>query len=49
VATGCDGVFIETHVKPEEALSDKDNTIAFSAMGQLWRTLRKIDEVVRLA
>ena len=49
VATGCDGVFIETHVKPAEALSDKDNTIAFSAMGQLWGTLRKIDNVVRLA
>ena len=49
VATGCDGVFIETHVKPEEALSDKDNTIPFAAVSQLWRTLGKIDDVVRLA
>lgn len=49
VATGCDGVFIETHVKPEEALSDKDNTIPFSAVSQLWRTLGKIDDVVRLS
>lgn len=49
VATGCDGVFIETHVKPEEALSDKDNTIPFSTVGALWQTLRKIDDVVRLA
>ena len=49
VATGCDGVFIETHVKPEEALSDKDNTIPFSAVSQLWRTLGKIDDDVRLA
>ncbi len=49
VATGCDGVFIETHVKPEEALSDKDNTIPFSAVSQLWRTLGKIDHAVRLA
>ena len=49
VATGCDGVFIETHVKPEEALSDKDNTIPFSAVSQLWRTLGKIDDAVRLA
>jgi 2-dehydro-3-deoxyphosphooctonate aldolase (KDO 8-P synthase) len=49
VATGCDGVFIETHVKPEEALSDRDNTIPFSAVSQLWRTLGKIDDAVRLA
>lgn len=49
VATGCDGVFIETHVRPEEALSDKDNTIPFSAVSQLWRTLGKIDDAVRLA
>lgn len=49
VATGCDGIFIETHVKPEEALSDKDNTIPFSAVSQLWRTLGKIDHAVRLA
>ncbi len=49
VATGCDGVFIETHVKPEEALSDKDNTIPFAAVSQLWRTLGKIDDAVRLA
>jgi 2-dehydro-3-deoxyphosphooctonate aldolase (KDO 8-P synthase) len=49
VATGCDGVFIETHVKPEEALSDRDNTIPFSAVSQLWRTLGKIDDVVRLS
>jgi len=27
VATGCDGVFLETHPNPEQALSDKDNTI----------------------
>ena len=46
VATGCDGVFIETHVNPEEALSDKDNAIKFSALRKLWRTLRSIDELV---
>jgi 2-dehydro-3-deoxyphosphooctonate aldolase (KDO 8-P synthase) len=49
VATGCDGVFIETHVKPEEALSDKDNAIPLAALSALWRTLGKIDDVVRLA
>lgn len=46
VATGCDGVFIETHVEPEKALSDKDNAIAFSRMGGLWNALRRIDAIV---
>jgi 2-dehydro-3-deoxyphosphooctonate aldolase (KDO 8-P synthase) len=47
VATGCDGVFIETHLNPEEALSDRDNAIAFSKLAGLWRTLRSIDAVVQ--
>ena len=46
VATGCDGVFLETHVNPEAALSDKDNTVPLAALGRLWRTLRTIDEAV---
>jgi 2-dehydro-3-deoxyphosphooctonate aldolase (KDO 8-P synthase) len=49
VATGCDGVFLETHVNPEEALSDKDNTVPLAALGRLWGTLKDIDEVVRRA
>jgi 2-dehydro-3-deoxyphosphooctonate aldolase (KDO 8-P synthase) len=47
VATGCDGVFLETHVKPEEALSDKDNTVPLAVLGGLWRMLRTIHETVR--
>jgi 2-dehydro-3-deoxyphosphooctonate aldolase (KDO 8-P synthase) len=47
VATGCDGVFIETHVNPAEALSDKDNTLPLAALGRLWRVLRTIDETVQ--
>ena len=46
VATGCDGVFIETHVRPERALSDKDNAIPFAELRRVWRLLRAIDEVV---
>ena len=46
VATGCDGVFVETHVTPEKALSDKDNSIRFSELKGLWRTLRRIDAIV---
>jgi 2-dehydro-3-deoxyphosphooctonate aldolase (KDO 8-P synthase) len=46
VATGCDGIFIETHLNPAEALSDKDNAIPFGHLRALWRTLKKIDELV---
>ena len=46
VATGCDAVFMETHVLPDKALSDADNSIRFSELKALWRTLRSIDDVV---
>ena len=46
VATGCDGVFLETHPNPEQALSDKDNTIPLGSLGRLWTVLRSIDETV---
>lgn len=47
VATGVDGVFLETHVNPEQALSDRENAVPFSVMGGLWDQLRKLDAVVR--
>ena len=47
VATGVDGVFLETHVNPAEALSDKENAIPFAALRGLWNQLRKIDGLVR--
>lgn len=46
VATGCDGVFVETHVNPDRALSDKDNAIPFARLRDLWRTLKRIDAIV---
>jgi len=46
VATGCNAVFIETHPRPEEALSDSANAIPFSGMKRLWKQLRAIDDVV---
>jgi len=46
VATGCDGVFMETHVDPSQALSDKANAIAFRDLPDVWRVLRKIHDVV---
>lgn len=47
VAVGCDGVFVETHVEPDAALSDKANAIKFSQLGKLWKQLQDIDKVVR--
>ena len=47
VATGCDGVFIETHLHPETALSDKDNAIPFRQLETLWRQLMEIHALVQ--
>ncbi len=47
VAAGCDAVFIETHEKPEMALSDGANAIRFAEMKKLWKTLRAIDEIIQ--
>ncbi|HOE60190.1 MAG TPA: 3-deoxy-8-phosphooctulonate synthase [Kiritimatiellia bacterium] len=47
VATGVDGVFMETHVNPAEALSDKANAIAFRDLKAVWRTLKGIHGLVR--
>ena len=53
VATGCDGVFMETHPNPPEALSDSANSIPLSQIERLWRTLSIIssmcamDEIIR--
>jgi 2-dehydro-3-deoxyphosphooctonate aldolase (KDO 8-P synthase) len=46
VAAGCDGVFIETHLNPAQALSDKENAVPFKELKSLWRLLRGIDELV---
>jgi 2-dehydro-3-deoxyphosphooctonate aldolase (KDO 8-P synthase) len=46
VATGCDGVFLETYVDPTKALSDKENALALADLPALWRVLRGIDELV---
>ena len=47
VATGVDGVFMETHVNPAEALSDKANAIAFKDLKKVWQTLGAIHGLVR--
>jgi len=46
VAAGCDGVFMETHPNPPEALSDKANAIPLADIEDLWKKLRAIHEIV---
>lgn len=46
VATGVDGVFMETHVNPKKALSDSANAIAFREVESLWKKLVSINEIV---
>jgi 2-dehydro-3-deoxyphosphooctonate aldolase (KDO 8-P synthase) len=46
VAAGCNGIFMETHLNPAEALSDKENAVPFKELKSLWRLLRGIDELV---
>ncbi len=46
VATGCDGVFAETHVNPAKALSDRENAMKFSTLGGWYEQWRRIDELV---
>ena len=35
VACGCDGVFLETHPRPDEALSDGPNMVPLSELPSL--------------
>jgi len=46
VATGVDGVFMETHMNPKKALSDSANAIAFRELKELWRLLVAINGLV---
>ena len=47
VAAGCDGVFIETHEKPEKALSDGPNQIPLAKLPSLLKKLVAIHELVQ--
>ena len=47
VATGVDGVFMETHVNPKVAKSDAANAIRFSEIEGLWKVLLKIHADIR--
>ena len=47
VATGVDGVFLETHPEPAKALSDGANMVPRKDVEKLWRQLVAINRVVR--
>ncbi len=46
VATGVDGVFMETHINPKVAKSDGANALKFSEVEKLWKKLIAIHEVI---
>ena len=47
VAAGCSGVFMETHINPAEALSDRDNCLPLSRLRSLWKTLAALHAASR--
>ena len=47
VATGVDGVFMETHVNPKVAKSDAANAIKFAEVEKLWKQLIEINSIVK--
>jgi 2-dehydro-3-deoxyphosphooctonate aldolase (KDO 8-P synthase) len=47
VAAGIAGIFMETHPRPEAALSDGPNAWPLSRMASLLRTLRELDTTVK--
>ncbi len=46
VAAGCDAVFVETHPRPEKALSDSATMIKMQELPYLWEKLVKIFMIV---
>src|SRR5208283_3377535 len=49
VACGCDGVFLETHPRPDEALSDGPNMIALHDLPGLIRCCQQIRQAISAA
>ena len=43
VAFGCDGLFLEVHLKPDKALCDGPNMIDLKELGKLLRQIKKIE------
>jgi 2-dehydro-3-deoxyphosphooctonate aldolase (KDO 8-P synthase) len=47
VAVGVQGIFVEVHDRPEEALSDGANALRLSLLSGFWRRLRMIHDLKR--
>jgi 2-dehydro-3-deoxyphosphooctonate aldolase (KDO 8-P synthase) len=47
VAVGIDGVFVEVHDRPEEALSDGANALRLNLLGDFWQRLTALDALVK--
>ena len=47
VAMGCDGLFIEVHRNPKEALCDGPNMVSLRVLSKLLSEVQRIDEIVR--
>ena len=46
VAAGCDGLMIEVHDNPEEALSDREQAITADELAKIISDVRKISEII---
>jgi 2-dehydro-3-deoxyphosphooctonate aldolase (KDO 8-P synthase) len=46
VAAGCDGIFLETHPRPDEALSDGPNMVALADLPRLVETCLRIRQAL---
>src|SRR5438552_4048472 len=49
VAAGCDGVFLETHPRPDEAKSDGPNALPLDQLPDLFRVCLRIREALAVA
>ena len=47
VASGVAGIFMETHPRPAEALSDGPNAVPLGRMSELLETLVELDQVTK--
>jgi 2-dehydro-3-deoxyphosphooctonate aldolase (KDO 8-P synthase) len=47
VAVGIDGIFVEVHDRPEQALSDGPNALRLDLLAGFWRRLKALDGLVK--
>jgi 3-deoxy-7-phosphoheptulonate synthase len=47
VAVGADGIMVEVHPRPEEALSDGEQSLTFALFGEMMQAITGVHELVR--